>query len=372
MTLTAVVLMIVAGLLTLGYHASMADYHRLAGPDRAGVEIVFAILLLLRWTCLAGILVLCVKKGAFDGRMPREGQYFLAFLAHALLGVVSLLSGLARISRTSLSDGTVSALSWVPYLLPAAEIAFVVTVLWPDALEAGSLQPVRLGLLGMVGAIGLAAGCVLIVLTLRESREKAERTAGVQREEDAKQKAKEDAENQAFRALTPESPLPQWFVFLEWNIPDARRKEAREAILKRPRLAEDLSGMIRSADAETARKAMYFVGEMAPPPAGVAEAIRARAAEIVTIAQSIDPAAADSRDQLYARAHTLSTGVTAAAHGLRRAGVDIRPELRSMAEVCHEREKAEPRDIAGPCSRIIKHFEDLDRRNIASEPPPGR
>lgn len=364
--------MVAAGLLSLLYHASMVDVERLAGPDRAGVQIVFGIVLFLRWVSLGGILCICVNKGGFGTSVPREGQYFLVLFAHAVLGVVSLMSGVTKTTSHDLSEGTFAALAWVPYILPAAEVLFALTVLFPDVLEAGSLQPARLGLMGIVGVVGLAAGSTLGLMMAREQRDQNARNAVSEREEAGKKRAAEEAEEKAYRALTPESPLPAWFVFLEWNIAEPRRQEARESILKRPRLAEDLDGMIRSTDAETARKAMYFVGEMDPPPAGVGDAVRARAAEIVTIAESIDPAAADSRDQLYARAHTLSTGVTAAAHGLRRAGVDIRPELRALARSCHDRERAEPRDIAGSCTRIIAHFDDLDRRNIASEPPPGR
>src|SRR5262249_48601759 len=124
---------------------------------------------------------------------------------------------------------------------------------------------------------------------------------------------------------------------------------------------EELSERILSTDHETARVAMYFVGELEPPPAGVADAVRARCAEIVRVAESIDPQAEDSCPQLYARVHTLSTGVTAAAHGLRRAGVDIRPELKAVAAATGPREKVGPRDIAGPCERIIAYFDKLDQ-----------
>lgn len=110
----------------------------------------------------------------------------------------------------------------------------------------------------------------------------------------------------------------------------------------RPDLAPALVDRIGSEDPETARHAMYLVGDLDPPPAAAGEAVKARLADVLAIARAIDPAAPDSREQLYAQAHLLADGVLAAAGGLRRAGIDLRPELRLMAAATRDREK-EPR-----------------------------
>jgi hypothetical protein len=87
--------------------------------------------------------------------------------------------------------------------------------------------------------------------------------------------------------------------------------------------------------------------------------VKARAAEIITIAKSIDPADEDSRERLYERVHVLATGVLAAAHGLQSAGIDLRPELRAMAVATRAREKVAPRDIADAADRIVAYFDEL-------------
>jgi hypothetical protein len=105
---------------------------------------------------------------------------------------------------------------------------------------------------------------------------------------------------------------------------------------------------------------MYVVGEMRPPPAGLGDAVRARAAEVVRIAEAIEPAAEDSRDRLYAQAHTLVTGIVAASFGLRAAGVDLRPELRAIAAASRLHEKAPPQAIADMAERVAAYFDQPD------------
>src|SRR5436190_1767494 len=211
MNTAAVILMVLAGLFTLLYRAALVDTQRLAGPDRSGVQIVFGVVLFLRWLCLSGILWICVKRGGFAWPASREAQYFLVFVAHIALGIVSLFSGVSRLQPGDLSEAFVDALAWVPYVVPAAELSFALSVLFPDVLEPSSLLPWRLGSLGIAGAAGLAAALVLGAMMLREERELAVRRAESERVEAAEKQAKEDAEQSAFRALTPASPLPDWF-----------------------------------------------------------------------------------------------------------------------------------------------------------------
>ncbi|HZE98682.1 MAG TPA: hypothetical protein VE981_16765 [Planctomycetota bacterium] len=92
MTLFAVLLLIAALLLTFVYQACVGDYQRLAGPDKVGAGILFAIVLPLRWICLAGVFGLCIAKGGFPWPASRVAQYLLVFMAHAVLGFISLMA----------------------------------------------------------------------------------------------------------------------------------------------------------------------------------------------------------------------------------------------------------------------------------------
>jgi hypothetical protein len=366
MPILAVLLLAGALLLTLGYHACFDGYRKLLGPDKAGAAIVFPLVLFLRWSCVGGVLWICIGKGGFGGPESRGLQYFLVFLVHGVLGVVSVVSGMVRLSSTDLSERTVGALSWVPFLLPAFQAVFLLTVLFPDAIDAGSLAPVRYGALGLMGGVGLAAGGVLLALTVREHRKSEADRVQREKEEYEQERAQAEAVEKRFKALTPESSLGDWLEFRQWDKPEELRAAALKAILQRPNLGRELSERILLPDHETARIAMYFVGELEPPPATVIEAIRVRVEEVVKVAESIDPNADDSRNVLYERIHTLATGFTAAAHGLRRAGVDLRPELRKVSAACGPREKAPPRSIADSCDRVIEHFDKLDREAAAA------
>ena len=166
---------------------------------------------------------------------------------------------------------------------------------------------------------------------------------------------------QAFKALAPGAPTEDWLAFTSLDTDYEIRQAATAVLAKRADLGPKLAARIASDDPVVARDAMYLVGEMHPPPAEVADAVRAWARKIVATAETVDPAAADSREQLYGLVHVPATGVHAAAFGLRRAGVDVRPELRAMAEAAREREKASPRDIAESSERIIAYFDKLDR-----------
>lgn len=157
-----------------------------------------------------------------------------------------------------------------------------------------------------------------------------------------------------------EAPTEEWLAFITVSTPPEIRARAVEAVREREDFIPLLAARIAAEDPDTARDAMYLVGEMRPPPAALGEAVRRRARGVVAIADSIDPAAEDSRTMLYDQAHTVATGVLAAAFGLRVAGVDLRPELRALADAAGPREKA-PADLAASATRIIDYFDRLDR-----------
>ncbi|WP_207538608.1 hypothetical protein [Sabulicella rubraurantiaca] len=159
----------------------------------------------------------------------------------------------------------------------------------------------------------------------------------------------------------PDAPTEEWFLRTSYASPAPLKAEAIAVVRERPDFVPVLLAHIASPHHETARRAMYLVGELHPPPAEAGEAVRARAAEVVRLAEAIDAEAEDSRDRLYETAHTLATGVQAASFGLWRAGVDLRPELRAMAEAARQRERGPPRDIADRSICIVNHFTNLER-----------
>jgi hypothetical protein len=160
--------------------------------------------------------------------------------------------------------------------------------------------------------------------------------------------------------LSADASTEDWLALTSLDTPPDIREQAAALLAGRTDLAPALVARINASDPVVARDAMYFVGQLRAPPPGVADAVRGRAAEIVRIAETIDPSAPDSRDRLYAQAHVLATGVLAAAPGLQLAGIDLRPELRAMAEAAGQREKTAPRDIADAAERIVAHFDKLE------------
>lgn len=153
----------------------------------------------------------------------------------------------------------------------------------------------------------------------------------------------------------------EWLARTMLGVPEALKARALAVARARPDFIPALLARIRSPDHVVARDAMYLVGEMRPPPAEAGDPVRERAAEVVRLAAAIDPAAEDSRNQLYDTAFVLASGVHAAAFGLRRAGVDIRDSLRAMADASRAAEKAPPYAIADTVVRIVAFFERLDR-----------
>ncbi|NMJ43088.1 hypothetical protein GWK16_17700 [Roseomonas sp. JC162] len=166
----------------------------------------------------------------------------------------------------------------------------------------------------------------------------------------------EEARRRAdFAALPADAPTAALLGFVNAIWQDEVAAAALRAAQARSDFLAALAARAASPDHDAARDALYVIGAMRPAPAELADVVRAGAAEVSRIAEAIDPSAADSRDRLYAEAHTLSTGVVAAAFGLRRAGIDISPELRAMAAACRPREKAPPHAIADAAERVAAY-----------------
>lgn len=190
--------------------------------------------------------------------------------------------------------------------------------------------------------IAFTGFCIVTVAKRKERRARAER------------------EEAAFRSLTQDSLLAEWFEYLEPTRPEALRAAAREAILARPRLDYELAELVLANDVTVARKAMEFVGELHAPAADVVDAIRIRARQVVQSAELIDPRSPDARTRLYAKARPIVAGLGKAATGLRRAGIDLRPELRAISKAAYPVEQAEPRDIAAGCAQLVAIFDRMD------------
>lgn len=157
-----------------------------------------------------------------------------------------------------------------------------------------------------------------------------------------------------------DAPTEAWLAFTSVTMPSETRDRALATVQDRADFVPLMAARIVEGDAETARDAMYLVGQMRPPPAVLGDAVRRRAAALVVMIEAIDPDDENSLALLYDRPHTLATGVFAAAFGLRAAGVDIRPELHAIATAAAPREK-QARDIVGMMDRVIAYFDKLDR-----------
>ena len=339
-----------------------------AGPDRAGMGIQCFLVQVPRWICLAVVLGMCVAEGAFTWPAERPAQYFVVLVTHALLGLGSILCAMVamdQISGLPVPQWMIGVLTFAPLVIPSTQILFAVWFLNPslrNALDASTARAFINYALGCFGVLVLLFGTVGASVAQSNWKYRARQMADYATRTKAQAEAQASAEEQAFRALTPQSPLIDWLRFTEASHAEQHRKAAREAILKRPTLAEDLSAGIASTNAQDSMMMMYFVGDLPTPPVEVVDAVRGKARAVVQIAQEIDPAATDSREALYERAHSLAAGVLAAAFGFQRAGVNITPELRAMADACRDREKAPPRDIADNCERIIQYFATPESR----------
>ena len=164
----------------------------------------------------------------------------------------------------------------------------------------------------------------------------------------------------AFAALPPDAPTAALLGFVNAAWRDGAYDAALRIARARPDFVPVLAERIATGNPEEARDGMYLVGSLRPVPQDIVDAVRARAAEVVRIAEAIDPAAEDSLERLHAEAHTLATGVIVAAYGLRAAGVDLRAELRAMAAACRPREKDLPNAIADSAERAAAQFDQPD------------
>jgi hypothetical protein len=320
-----------------------------------------------RWICMAILLVLCVANGAFAWPESRAAQYSLVLIVHLAIGFGAICAGLGGLGVTSgVPDWLSRILALSTIMVPSVQIVFAAWFLNPGlhkGLDAAAMRHTTNTFLTVFASLVCLFSLAGVVAWAITTKDTTSRRHNYEREREARQRGQQEAEDNSCRALTPQSPLANWMPFLEYPNSEEHQRAALDAILKRPKLAEELSELIASSDERLSVKAMYFVGKMFPPPVEVAEAVREQAHLVTKIAEEIDPTSPNSRNVLYEKVHARAHGVLAAAHGLYRAHVDLRPELRAMADACGPREQAPPRDIKSGCEQIIHYFELLEGKH---------
>jgi hypothetical protein len=168
MTTFAVVLMIVAVVLTFVSLGALDDSGRRSGTDRSGSRILFGFTLFLRWTCLAVVLGICAARGGFGWPASTTGQVALVLAVHTVLGLVSFMSAVLKdMPSPALSDRMVAVMGWVPILLPAFQAVAAVNILFPGTIP----NSLRTAALILMGVTALAAVGVLTGMFVREERQ---------------------------------------------------------------------------------------------------------------------------------------------------------------------------------------------------------
>jgi hypothetical protein len=335
------------------------------GPD-ALIGLDSLILQTPRWICLAVVLGVCVARGAFAWPANQAAQYVVVFSVHLLIGLGALwvsMAGLRVVGGVPTWMSRTAALSTI--VVPAMQILFAAWFINPvfhRTLDAATRRNVTNA--GLIIFAVVVVGFVWAGAMARRAvsqfamRNRAQFAA----DEAARQVVKEDAEDSRFRALTPESPMSDWLLFLESAKSEKNRTAAREAIVNRPTYVADLRGMIDSTNMANVKKALWFISETPKPPVEIADAVRGRARFVVSVAEKIDPGAPDSEEILKSKVADVADGVRRASWALFRVGVDLRPELRAMSEACRPREKSNLHEISFECDAMIQFIDQAEQK----------
>jgi hypothetical protein len=179
--------------------------------------------------------------------------------------------------------------------------------------------------------------------------------------------AAEAARRAAFDAVPPDAPARALQPFIAAAWPGQVRDLAVRRLLARPDWEEVLVAWMGDPDPAIARDAMFIVGSLSMGKPGFAAPVRARAAEVVRIAEAIGPDAPDARRRLYESVQVLATGVAATGVGMHRERIDIRPELRAMAEAVRSREGQGPPVLSERIASTIELLDSLARSRAELE-----
>ena len=132
------------------------------------------------------------------------------------------------------------------------------------------------------------------------------------------------------RPPTEDEPTGLLLTRIAEGTPSPVLRAALHIARQRPDFVDQLSTLILSPDAIVAQEAMRALNSLDDVPPELAIAVRARAADVVRIANAVrsDP---NARPTFGSRASPLAEGVMQAARPLWRAGADIRDALRDLA-----------------------------------------
>lgn len=339
MTLIANLLILIAIAATVGLAWCLLPPNLPRGPDRSMYGMVCLIFQTPRWLCLTAALLMCVSRAApFGGE--RGPQYAAVIVVQLLLGagcLICVLTSIPDLDRPS--RGTLAWLG-LAFVVPLLQILFVTWVMNATPRVAAMIsRPGWIAFSLLALGFGVAGATIFLITTARETRERAEQKAA----SEAAVATEANAEEAAFGALTLADPLAAWLPYTAYGQPDARRAAAAEAIGRRPALPEELEHELASGDFETERRANYAM-ELLPADAAarVAEPFARYATRLVGELQvAAAEADVDAQRGRFVYADARASAYMAAARGLHRGGVDVRPQLASVVEA------ARPADVAG-------------------------
>ena len=321
-------------LLTLPLAPFVDSLRRLAGPDRTGAAFQYFIVCGPRWILMAVALFPLVSRGGFDWTHASRGvQGVLVFIVHVAMGVTSIWALFIAEQRSNPARQ-----AWIPlsFVIPLVVAAFAAAAWNP---ELGVSPPL------VRGALVSAAGLSLLALVAGSVG------AAVAGQRRARENEREQADRERLRhehlakmaALPADAPLEEWFRWIHGE--DDVESTARAAIKAHPRLGPELARLVRAEDKLLAREAMAFFSYLhEPPPPEPLEAVRDRLRGLVQAAEALPPSPPDAREALFEREERIFNGVLCALDVVRRAGLDLRPELRALAAL------AAPVDAAIPNS----------------------
>jgi hypothetical protein len=178
--------------------------------------------------------------------------------------------------------------------------------------------------------------------------------------EKTKEVPNEIAEDQKFRALTPDTPISEWLPYTAYGTPDERKKKALIALAHRPRLVEEMSAELASENLDTVKQALYAIELLPPaPPAGLAVPFHEAGQRIADGLQEAGSShwSPQEHNAILAQWDVCAGAFMAAARGLRQASVDVRPELRTIVEAARAYDNQNAHEIVRVYDFYLREFE---------------
>src|SRR5262245_1586245 len=206
-TIAALALMALVVLLTVLLACLVVDTGKLSGAGRSGASMQLGLVLPLRWLCLAGLLAICVARGAFPWPSTATGQYVVVLAAHAVLGFASLM-----IAGMEMEEGGIRILRWVPFVLPAAQVVLAISTLFPELPEAAGL---RAGALIFLAVAGGGAALFVAVSGIAFCFQDSGVPSTMKEYEEHERRWREEGNLKALNEYPPDEPLEVLFRFTD-------------------------------------------------------------------------------------------------------------------------------------------------------------